>query len=254
MIRCDWLSDEFQREYDQSMVYDLSDPLPELPELPGQVEVCPDADVAAERLLTDFRHQADCCVRAFGDFHVALPGDACFDALYRRLLVDPLFRMLPWRKTHLWMLDAYGDSEPAADLIGGWLHDHTDLPREQWHPFRDEDPEAFDRELRENFAFREAGQDRMDFVLLPVREDGALPGADVDAPGAVNTSVGLALGFGALVRARMQAVAGFGSDHVARVLNRVGDGETLGLVRPNPQEGVRLFYVDASAFAEASST
>ena len=56
MIRCDWLSDEFQREYDRSMVYDLSDPLPELPELPGQVEVCPDADVAAERLLTDFRH------------------------------------------------------------------------------------------------------------------------------------------------------------------------------------------------------
>ena len=41
MIRCDWLSDEFQREYDRSMVYDLSDPLPELPELPGQVEVCP---------------------------------------------------------------------------------------------------------------------------------------------------------------------------------------------------------------------
>ena len=91
-------------------------------------------------LLTDFRHRADCCVRAFGDFHVALPGDACFGALYRRLLVDPLFRMLPWRKTHLWMLDAYGDGEPAADLIGGWLHDHTDLPREQWHPFRDEDP------------------------------------------------------------------------------------------------------------------
>ena len=52
----------------------------------------------------------------------------------------------------------------------------------------------------------------------------------------------------------MQAVAGFGSDHVAPVLNRVGDGEALGLVRPNPKEGVRLFYVDASAFAEASST
>ena len=254
MIRSVWVSVKFQREYDQGMVYDLSDPIPELPELPGQVEVCPDADVAAERLLTDFRHQADCCVRAFGDFHVALPGDACFGALYRRLLVDPLFRMLPWRKTHLWMLDAYGDGEPAADLIGGWLHDHTDLPREQWHPFRDEDPEAFDRELRENFAFREAGQDRLDFVLLPVREDGALPGADVDAPGAVNTSVGLALGFGALVRARMQAVACFGSDHIAPVLNRVGDGEALALVRPNPQEGVRLFYVDASAFAEASST
>ena len=27
--------------------------------------------------------------------------------------------MLPLPKTHLWMLDAYGDSEPAADLIGG---------------------------------------------------------------------------------------------------------------------------------------
>ena len=117
------------------------------------------------------------------------------------------------------MLDAYGDGEPAADLIGGWLHDHTDLPREGY-PFRDDDPEAFDRELREDLAFREAGQDRLDFVLLPVREDGALPGADVDAPGAVNTSVGLALGFGALVRARMQAVACFGSDHIAPVLNQ----------------------------------
>ncbi len=254
MIQCDWLSVEFLGEYDQYMVYDLSEPAPDLPELPGQVEVCPDAEVAAERLLTDLRHQADCCVRAFGDFHVALPGDACFGPLYRRLLVDPLFRMLPWRKTHLWMVDAYGDGEPAADLIGGWLHDHTDLPREQWHPFQGQEPEAFDRELRENFAFREPGQDRLDFVLLPVREDGALPGADIDAPGAVNTSVGLALGVGALVRARMQAVAGFGSDHVAAVLNRVGDGEGLALVRPNPQEGVRLFYVDASAFTEARSS
>ncbi len=254
MIQCDWLSVEFLGEYDQYMVYDLSDPAPDLPELPGQVEVCPDAEVAAERLLADLRHQADCCVRAFGDFHVALPGDACFGPLYRRLLVDPLFRMLPWRKTHLWMVDAYGDGEPAADLIGGWLHDHTDLPREQWHPFQGQEPEAFDRELRENFAFREPGQDRLDFVLLPVRENGALPGADIDAPGAVNTSVGLALGIGALVRARMQAVAGFGSDHVAAVLKRVGDGEGLALVRPNPQEGVRLFYVDASAFTEARSS
>ena len=65
--------------------------------------------------------------RAFGDFHVALPGDACGAALYRRLLVDPLFRMLQQHKTHLWMLDAYGDGEPAADLIGGWLHDHHRL-------------------------------------------------------------------------------------------------------------------------------
>ncbi|MGB0324407.1 MAG: hypothetical protein ACPGGL_02615 [Phycisphaerales bacterium] len=64
------MSVKFQPEYDQGMVYDLSDPIPELPELPGQVEVCPDADVAAERLLTDFRHQADCCVRAFGDCRV----------------------------------------------------------------------------------------------------------------------------------------------------------------------------------------
>ena len=87
-----------------------------------------------------------------------------------------------------------------------------------------------------------------------MREDGVLPGADVDSPGAVNTSVGLALGFGALARARMQAVACFGSDHIAPVLNRVGAGEALALVRPNPQEGVRLFYVDASAFADVSPT
>ena len=63
MIRSVWVSVKFQREYDQGMVYDLSDPIPELPELPGQVgNYCPDADVAAGRLLTDFRHQADCCV------------------------------------------------------------------------------------------------------------------------------------------------------------------------------------------------
>ena len=40
---------------------------------------------------------------------------------------------------------------------------------------------SLDRELRENFAFREAGQDRLDFCPSPGAEDGALPGADVDA-------------------------------------------------------------------------
>ena len=244
------MSVEFFGEYDQGMVYGLSDPMPNLPELPGQVEVCPDADVAAERLLSDMRHQADCCVRAFGDFHLALPGDSSFGPVYRRLLVDPLFRMLPWRKTHLWMIDSYGDHEPASELIGGWLHDHTDLPREQWHPFTDQEPEAFDRELRNNFAFREVGQDRLDFALLPVRKEGALPGAEIEAPGTVSTTDGLALGFGVLARARMQAIAGFGADHVAPVLTRIADGESLALVRPNPQEGVRLFYLDASLFTE----
>ena len=41
MIRCDWLSDEFQREYDRSMVYDLSDPLPELPSCRDRLKCAP---------------------------------------------------------------------------------------------------------------------------------------------------------------------------------------------------------------------
>ena len=44
-------------------------------------------------------------MREFGDFHLALSGGAIFEPIYQRLMYDPDCRRLPWRRTHLWIVD-----------------------------------------------------------------------------------------------------------------------------------------------------
>lgn len=157
---------------------------PEPPALPGVVLVRPDVDAVVDAIATDLLFQAHACVREFGDFHLALSGGSTPEALYRRLMYDPQYRALPWARTHLWIVDERAVPEDHEKsnfrMIGGWIVDHSDIPRSQVHPMRpvrpdgSRDPHAardYERELQEHLGWREKGHDRLDFTLLGMGAD-----------------------------------------------------------------------------------
>ena len=157
--------------------YELA-PRPPKPALPGEVVVRDTPDDLIDAIAADMYFQARACVRAFGDFHLALSGGSTPEPLYRRLMWDPSLRQFPWKKTHLWQVDercvALDDDRRNWKMIGGLLLDHSDIPREQAHPMPVEDPEgdmAYERELRSALEWRERGHDRLDYVLLGMGND-----------------------------------------------------------------------------------
>src|SRR5690606_13508538 len=79
--------------------------LPTAPPLPGEVATAAMTDDVIDLVAADLVMHALNCVREFGDFHLALSGGSAPVPLYRRLMYDPNYRRLPWRRTHLWMVD-----------------------------------------------------------------------------------------------------------------------------------------------------
>jgi len=149
------------------------------PELPGKVVVAPTADELIDMLAADLVIHALNCVRQFGDFHLALSGGSTPEPLYERLMYDPNYRRLPWRRTHLWIVDErlvpLDDERSNFRMIRETIVDHADIPLEQVHPIQAPDNAAdvaYERELREALAWRERGQDRLDYVLLGMGVDG----------------------------------------------------------------------------------
>jgi len=149
------------------------------PRLPGQVVVREHADDVIDAIAADLLFQAHACVRAFGDFHLALSGGSTPEPLYRRLMLDPLYRNLPWKRTHLWIVDErrvpFDDERSNFRMIKEILADHSDIPHDQVHPMRATDPSVdhdYEAELREHLGWREKGHDRLDFVVLGMGADG----------------------------------------------------------------------------------
>jgi len=181
-------------------MYDLEDaPLPP-PPLPGEVVMTADPDEAIERLATDLVEHANNCVRMFGDFHLALSGGEEPGRLYRRLMFAPEFRWIPWRRTHLWFVAervvSLDDPASTFRVVNDFIGDHADIPPEQFHPIFAGSPTAaedYEVRLREHLGWREKGQDRLDFVLLTVDEDGGTAGLAPHArpmPAATSSSHG----------------------------------------------------------------
>jgi 6-phosphogluconolactonase len=159
--------------------YDLVDDSFAVPALPGRVVTGIDADDVHGALGADLLLQATNCVRAHGDFHLALSGGSTPLPFYRCLMVDPRFRQLPWERTHLWIVDER--CVPPDDERCNFLHiretivEHVDIAPQQVHPVDAHLPgaaAAYDRALRETLAWREPGHDRLDFVLLGMGDDG----------------------------------------------------------------------------------
>jgi 6-phosphogluconolactonase/glucosamine-6-phosphate isomerase/deaminase len=144
------------------------------PGLPGRVVLRPSLDAALEAAAADLFLQAHACVRAFGDFHLAMgygPGE---HRLIVRLMTDPNYRDLPWSRTHLWSLAehrvAVGDERHSHTHLREMVLEASDLPVDQAHPLQAHLHDAEDRfeaELREHLGQREPGHDRIDCVVLP---------------------------------------------------------------------------------------
>jgi 6-phosphogluconolactonase len=149
------------------------------PDLPGRVTMRADAHDVHTVLAADLMIHANNCVRAFGDFHLALSGGSTPMPFYERLMVDPAYRAFPWKRTHLWIVDER--RVPETDERSNFKHiaeilvDHSDIPPSQVHPMRAHEEDAdkrYERELREILEWREPGHDRLDFVLLGMGDDG----------------------------------------------------------------------------------
>lgn len=149
------------------------------PTLPGDVVLVEKVDELIDILAADLVVHAENCVRQFGDFHLALSGGKTPQPLYERLMYDPNCRRLPWRRTHLWLVDercvSFDDPQSNFKVISETIVDHADIPQEQVHPIFAMSETAdtdYEQELRETLAWREKGQDRLDYVLLGMGADG----------------------------------------------------------------------------------
>jgi len=149
------------------------------PRLPGTVIVRNTVDELIDAIAADLFFQAQGCARTFGDFHLALSGGSTPEPLYRRLMYDPAYRDLPWKRTHLWQVDERrvppDDDRSNFKMIRETLVLHSDIPTSQVHPIhavRDTADIDYERELRHNLEWREKGHDRLDCVVLGMGEDG----------------------------------------------------------------------------------
>src|SRR5262245_13523884 len=169
--------------------YELTECAIPAPTLPGKAMAARSIDEVIDKLAADLVVHSENCVRQFGDFHLALSGGSTPQPLYERLMYDPNYRRLPWRRTHLWQVDErcvpLDDPQSNFRMISEIIVDHADIPREQVHPMPAMSPTAdvdYENELRESLAWREKGQDRLDYVLLGMGTDGhtasLFPGSD----------------------------------------------------------------------------
>ncbi|MCC6320980.1 MAG: 6-phosphogluconolactonase [Phycisphaerales bacterium] len=159
-------------------LYQLA-PRPPTPKLPGVVVVRESADEIIDALAAEMLIHAHNCVRAYGEFHMALSGGSTPVPLYERLMIDPALRGFPWERSHVWIVDErrvpFDDDRSNFKAINEILGDHSGLPSGHIHPIfamADDADTAYELQLRRVLGKRERGQERLDFVLLGMGADG----------------------------------------------------------------------------------
>jgi 6-phosphogluconolactonase len=265
------------RSNDNRDEYALETPVISAPDLPGVVAPAPDVDQLIDLVATDLVTHAMNCVRTFGDFHLALSGGSTPEPLYERLMYDPDYRQLPWRRTHLWIVDErcvpFDDARSNFGMIRETIVDHADIPPEQVHPMQVSLPTAdieYERQLREALGWREKGQDRLDYVLLGMGADGHTaslfphtePLRDTERLVQFNTAPvepveRVTMTFPLINAARFIAimVAGSGkADAIRRVARAEDPVDALPIRGINPLKGELKWYLDAAACGDSTST
>jgi 6-phosphogluconolactonase/glucosamine-6-phosphate isomerase/deaminase len=159
------------------------DPKPLKPDLPGSVVARASEDDLIDAITADILLQARACVQKFGDFHLAVPSSPALNGPFRRLMYDPNYRSMPWKRTHLWQTDercvAIDDPNRAWPRIRDLIVEPSDIPDLQAHPIAAADPGSeaeYERELTACLEWREKGHDRLDCVLLTLDERGCVAG------------------------------------------------------------------------------
>lgn len=162
-----------------SETYDLINLNPLKPSLPGEVVVMETIDEIIDHVARDLLEVAMASIRAHGDFHLALSGGNTPQPLYRRMMYDPNLRALPWRRTHLWLVDErcvpLDHPDSNFNMLREMLIVPADIPIEQVHAIKTDSPEAaqeYETLIREALQWREKGHDHLDYVLLGMGTDG----------------------------------------------------------------------------------
>jgi 6-phosphogluconolactonase/glucosamine-6-phosphate isomerase/deaminase len=247
-------------------MYDLEEPSVPRPDLPGDVVAAAEMDELIDHLAADMVVHAENCVREFGDFQLALSGGPLFEGLYSRLMYDPSYRRLPWRRTHLWLVEEqcvpFDHEQSRYRMINELIGDHADIPAEQFHPiFAQSDTAADDyqQKVREALGWREKGQDRLDYVLLAMDAYGATGGV-VTANGnaedlvvldaAADGPARIAMTYPFINAARFIAVLVAGPDRAGVVQQLAAGGADAALLPARglvPINGELKWYVDGPA-------
>ena len=262
------------RRPDKSRPYGLAGPALVGPPLPGEVFVAETTDKLLDMLAAELVVQATACVHKFGDFELALSGGATPQPLYERLMYDPNCRQLPWRRTHLWLVDERcvprDDERSNFRMINETIVEHSGIPPEQVHPIdalSETADDEYEAELREVLQWRQRGQDRLDFILLGRGADGhtaslfpyhdalseqsrlvrCVEAASADPPRRVTMTLPL------INAARMVAVLVTGPEK-AETISRIAQGdasiEALPITGVRPAQGELKWFLDAAACAE----
>lgn len=168
--------------------YDLLPPAA-LPKLPGEVKVEGSLEGLVETLCSDLLTHSLNCVRQFGDFHLAVTARRALEPVFTNLLIDPICRGIPWKKTHLWITDEHAEEADNADsawaLLSEYFGEHAGIPRAQQHRIEgvgERAAAAYERELKAALEWRERGQDRLDCVVLAPEEKGCVAGIVPGSP------------------------------------------------------------------------
>lgn len=228
------------------------------PDLPGRVVLRPDLDEVIDALAADLFMQALACTRTFGDFHLAVTGDAQSEPVLRRLMYDPPMRDFPWLKTHLWLISEgrLDPSDPASRsaIVRGWILDYCDISAGQIHAIPGDLPDAgdcYERDLQTTLEWREKGHDRLDFALLTLDADGSmLPGpAIATSPGGLvdEYADGFTMSPRLINAARCVGILATGADR-ADALAKLEMDTLGGIACPiNPTGGELRWYLDDDA-------
>ncbi len=256
------------------MTYDLDEPFADHGlELPGEVHVAADADTLYDDLALVFTSLALKADDERGGFHIALSGGTTPWPFYQRLLIDTRFRMIPWARTHIWIVDErrVPDDDDLSNFksMRGSLLEDISIPPSQVHPMmvmRDDPAGLYEAELRAAFGPTD-GPPRMDFVLLGLGGDchtaSLFPNSDAigvndrwivvnDGPN-VTPPARVTMTYPLLNAARQLAVLCVGSKKT-EALRRVSEQMKAGpdpvnvpITGIQPADGELTWYLDAEA-------
>ena len=146
--------------------------------LVGKREIEKDVDDLVDKLGEWLCGYAIQRVGEAGVFHLAVSGGSTPEKLYVRLMTDPRYRLMPWAKTHLWMVDdrcvPADDERSNQRMLNELLVEHSGIPRGQAHmmPVMEAGgAERYEAEMR-GWLDVEGVDGRLDCVLLGMGGDG----------------------------------------------------------------------------------
>ncbi len=155
-------------------------------ELTGDVHVARSTDDLYDDLASALGRAALRAVGERGVFHLALSGGSTPEPFYMNLVVDPRHRGIPWKQTHVWLVDERrvpaDDARANIRLIRETLTQHLPMRQRQVHPMpvlEDDAATLYEAQLCRDISGNETRVSydphqppRLDFIVLGVGDDG----------------------------------------------------------------------------------